>query len=652
MFTDIVGYTSLTQSDESLALDVLEKHNRILRPIFQKYFGKEVKTMGDSFLIEFDSALHATRCAIEIQRYLHDYNSDDQFRKEEKSQSLPSQKINLRIGIHVGDIIHREGDVFGDAVNIASRIEPLAKTGGICLSQQVYDHLGNKVQDVSIVSLGKHVLKNVELPLNVYRVVLPWETDSTAVSDSGKTESVLSNRNRLAVLPLVSMSSCVEDEFFSDGLTEELISTISHIQQIGVISRTSIMRYKKAQNKSLSEIGAELGAAYVLEGSIRKYGRKLRVTAQLIDVRTDEHVWAQNYDRELEDVFSIQSDIASSIAEALKVHLLEKEKQLIDKNPTGSVEAHDLYLKGRYYMNKRTEESLLRAKDFFNKAIERDPNYALAYVGIADSLLLLVEHGFARPKEAVAEARNLATRALELDDTLAEAHVSLAAGLETSFLRAAAEREFKRAIELNPNYALAHHWYAVYLLGEWRLDEVISEMKKALELDPLSMQIRTILGASHYYMSNFDRAEKILLDTIEFDSNFGLAHLFLSLVYVEKGLFDDAITEATTALKLQPGSPVKCNLGYVYGRAGRKDNATRILNEVLKESEQHFVPYDQIALIYTGLGLYDQALDWLERAFDEQSSLFLHNLRANWFSPLRPAKRFRDLETKVRKNIS
>jgi len=298
MYTDIEGYTALTQRDESLALKLLDAHRDLIRPVFTKYSGREVKTMGDAFLLEFDSALQATECAAEVQKVLREYN-----------ETAP-RKVPLRIGIHAGDVIHREGDVYGDAVNIASRIVRLAAGGEICISAQVYDQVHNKVP-YRLLKLSPHALKNVSFPTDVYKLELPGQVSKMNAFSK-------QDRTRVAILPLVNITNDPSDEYFADGMTEEMISTLSNVSGLTVISRTSAMQYKGAK-KNLTDIGRELGAGTLLEGSVRKAGNRVRITVQLLDAREDRHLWAQSYDRELQDIFAVQSDVATKVADALKV---------------------------------------------------------------------------------------------------------------------------------------------------------------------------------------------------------------------------------------------------------------------------------------------------------------------------------------------
>jgi TolB-like protein/class 3 adenylate cyclase len=295
MLTDIVGYTALGQENESAALELLARHRELIRPLFSRHAGREVKTMGDAFLVEFASALEATLCAIDIQSTVHSRNLER------------GEKLQVRIGIHVGDVMHQEGDVLGDTVNVASRIEPLAQAGGVCISGQVFDHVKNKVS-YPFVRLEAGRLKNVNDSVEVYRIVLPWE---------GQVSKVIElDTRRIAILPFSNMSPDPNDEYFADGITEEVISTASAITGLTLIARASVMRYK-GMTKGIEEIGKELQVGTVLEGSVRKAGSRLRIGVQLIDVQSQGHLWAETYDRDFGDVFAVQSDIAKQVANAL-----------------------------------------------------------------------------------------------------------------------------------------------------------------------------------------------------------------------------------------------------------------------------------------------------------------------------------------------
>src|SRR5438094_1606863 len=370
MFTDMAGYTALGQRNESLALALAEEQRKLLRPICKRHNGKESKSLGDAFLVESSNAIDAVRCAYDAQRTSREFNI-----------SQPSdQRIKLRIGLHLGDVVESEGDISGDAVNIASRIQSLAEDGGICVTRQVYDQVQNKF-DLPLKSLGTKALKNVSAPLEVYKMVLPWEKEQKGAGAQLET-------SRVAVLPFPNMSPDPGDSYFADGITEEIISTLSGVSGLNVISRTSVMGYK-GTTKRVKEIGGELEAGSVLEGSFRKAGNRIRVTAQLIHVGDDRHVWAHSYDRNLDDVFGVQTDIAKQVSDALRVKILAPEANRIERKPTESTKAYTLYLRGRYHLNRRSIEDIKKGEQYFDHAVREDPEFALGYVGVADCNELL-----------------------------------------------------------------------------------------------------------------------------------------------------------------------------------------------------------------------------------------------------------------------
>jgi TolB-like protein/Tfp pilus assembly protein PilF len=602
MFTDIVGYSSLTQKNERLALELLEQHRKIVRPIVARHNGREIKTMGDAFLIEFGSALEATQCAIDLQKTLHGHNE----------QSTVERRVHLRIGIHLGDVLQRQSDVLGDAVNIASRIEPLAEADGICISEQVFDQVRNKI-DCPIENLGLHQLKNIDYPIDVHKIL--WEKDETA--------SVSLDRKRIAVLPFLNISPDPNDAYFADGLTEELIARLSTISGLKVIARTSIMRFR-GTTKSVGEIGKELKSGTVLEGSVRKAANRLRVTAQLIDTTTEEHLWVQNYDRQLEDVFAIQIEVAQNVSDNLQTQLLSEERQHIEKKPTGDIGAYTFYLKGRYYWNERSRAALEKAIKYFEEAIKRDPGFALAYSGLADSYIVLVDHGHLPRSEGFPKAEQAARKALELDETLAEAHTSLGNILSCQWDWLGAEEEFAKALRSNPNYATAHQWYSIHLLSLGRLDEAIRELKIAEELDPLSPMIHAYAGFVYFCARKYDIALKELDKALELDPDFVPAHANRVDVYLAKSMFEEALAEMERVLPFfQPlSAAMKAEVGSVYAMLGRTEEAKRILREC-EEASAHERAEDlnqrALAIIHLKLGSKDRASEWLEKAFEART---------------------------------
>ncbi len=629
MLTDMVGYSSVTQRDEALALRLLREQERLVRSLLASHRGREVKTIGDGFLVEFRSALDAVRCAIEIQRGLVQRNTGS-----------VGEHIELRIGIHLGDVVHRGGDLFGDSVNIVSRLEPLAEPGGICVSQQVYDQIQNKVEE-KIVRLGNPELKHIGISIGVYKIDL--------AGPKKRPVSAGEDQRRIAVLPLVNISADPNDEYFADGITEELILTLSRITGFRVIARTSVMRYKHT-DKSIAEIGRELGVQALVEGGVRKAGTKLRISAQLIDARKEVPLWSQAYDRNVRDVFAIQRDIAQNIADALRVEILRTEEQRLGTRPTADPEAHSLYLHGRFFWNKRTAESLAKSIDYFGQALTKDRNFALAYTGVADANATLALLEFVRPRAAFPKAKVASQKALQLDDTLAEAHTSL--GL-VRFLYdrdwAGAEAEFRRALSLNSNYPPAHHFYADYLKAMGRLDEALTEIRRAQELDPLSLAINTGVGHVLYLSRQYDQAIEQYRKTLELDPSFVQTHLWFGRPYLEKGMYAAAIAELQRAVQLSGESTMSLAvLGHAYASAGRGDEARAILERLEERAGQQYVPSYWIALIHIGLDDRDRAFAWLERAYRERSSWLAWIKVEPRFDRLRSDPRFAALIRKLK----
>ncbi len=623
MFTDMVGYTALGQKSEFLSLALVEEQRKLVRPVISRHSGREVKTMGDAFLVEFLSALDAIRCAYDIQRAIREFNF-----------SLPEERrVNLRIGIHLGDVVESGGDISGDAVNVASRIEPFAEDGGVCLTRQVYDHVQNKFE-LPLTSLGFKPLKNVSASIEVYKMEMPW--------GAGKTvSSVPFDKRRIAVLPFANISPDPADEYFADGMTEELISTMSRISGLKVIARTSVMSYKGGQKK-IDEVAKELQTGTILEGSVRKAGSKVRITVQLIDAQSSDHLWAESYDRELKDVFAVQSDISKTVAEALKVQLLSRERAIIEKKRTVNPEAYVLYLKGRFYWNERTEEGMTNAITYFEKAIEKDPDYAPAYSGMADCYRILANYGFVEPKASGEKAKELANRALELDETLAEAHASLAGNLyDADWEWSRAEAELRRAIELNPNYATAHHWLSINLGTQGRHEEAIAEIRKALELDPLSKVIQVTVAAAYWYARRYDEAIQELRDAIQRDPDFYNFHDYLGMVYATSGKPEEGVAELERATTLGGNMlALKADLGYAHARAGKKIEAQAILDELIETSKQKYVNPLFVAEVYVGLGQKENSLNWIEKAFRERSPDFKNQVTSPIYDDFRSIPRF------------
>jgi TolB-like protein/Tfp pilus assembly protein PilF len=453
---------------------------------------------------------------------------------------------------------------------------------------------------------------------------------------------------RIAVLPLSSISPDPNDEYFADGMTEELISTVSKIGQLRTISRTSAMRYKGTK-VTLKEIANELNVDAILEGSVRKAGSRLRINVQLIDVKQDEHLWSQSYDRELQDVFAIQSDIANKVADALHVHLLVQEKQSIENKATSNIESYTLYLKGLHSRGKRTEEGYTLAIKYFEEAIKKDPGFALAYAGMADCYERMGEDGMLPPKDSFPRAREYALKSIQLDNSLAEAHATLGAVLEEYYFDiAAAEDEFRLALGLNPNYGMVCHSYGAHLACVGRLDEAIAEIGRAQELNPLALEVHDCAAVIFNCANQFDKSVDACDKMFSIDENYLPAYQDLAEAYLEESRFDEAIQVLQKAITISKGaSTAKARLGYAYARAGRELDARKVLRELEQDSKQRYVSPVAFAVVHCGLGDKDQAIECLERARQERAGGLLSvKVRPLWAN-LRSEPGFKDLVNKI-----
>jgi len=456
----------------------------------------------------------------------------------------------------------------------------------------------------------------------------------------------------IAVLPFENLSRDPDNAYFTEGIQDEILARLAKIADLKVISRTSTQRYKSSPD-DLPQIAKRLGVSSILEGSVQKTGDRVRVTVQLINAASDAHLWAETYDRNLTDVFAAESDIAKMIADTLRAKLSGSEQQAIAVRPTQNAEAHQLYLRGRYFWNKRTGADLKKAIDYFNQAIGKDPNYALAFAGLADAYVLLSAYAEASPKESLPQAKAAALKALELDSTLGEAHATLANALIAYDLNfAEANREFERAIELNPNYATAHQWYAeTGLVPLGQFEKAVAEVKRALELDPLSLVINADVGTTLTNARRYDQAIEQLRETVEMDPSFYYAHWTLGNALELKGLTEEAIAEYKEAIALNDDPLPRALLGHLYAKIGRKNEALAILKQVreLRESsKQRYVSPYNLALIHIGLGQKDEALQLLEETYQDRDGYDIAFIKVEpLLDPLRGDPRFETLVQKV-----
>jgi serine/threonine-protein kinase len=451
----------------------------------------------------------------------------------------------------------------------------------------------------------------------------------------------------IAVLPFVNMSSDEENEYFSDGMTEELIHALTKVDGLRVASRTSAFAFK-GKDADAREIGRKLNVTTLLEGSVRKAGNKLRVAAQLIKVADGYHIWSETFERDLKDVFAVQDDIANRIVETLKLTLLGERKSLVVP-PTVNVEAYNDYLRGRFHWNKRSEEALQRGIGCFGDAVRVDPHFALAYVGLADSYIVLGGYGYLPTRDAYTRAKAEAIKALEIDEDLAEAHTSLA------YVRtfydwdwAAADKAFRRAIELNPHYPTARQWYGQYLASLGRFDEAVATLRRALQLDPLSLPICASMGRALYYARRFDEAISQCRSALEMEPTFALAHAWLGMAYLAKKETPQAMAELEKAVELTHGNPVLlAGLGAAYAAAGERTEALKILAALKEEAKRRRVLPVFVAVVHGELGEADEAFRWLDVAYEERSDWLVSLKVSPWFDSLRHDARFDQLLRKM-----
>ena len=598
MFTDIVGYTSLSEADEEATLRLLEEHRRLLRPVFSRHGGREVKTMGDAFLVEFASSLDAVRCALDIQEKI-----------DERNAKGAPQMLRVRIGVHAGEVVGAGDDVYGDAVNIAARIEPLAEPGGTCISKQVFDLVRGKV-DAQLVSLGPVELKNVKAPIEIYKVLRRKKAGEEKRLSSGV-------KTRVAVLPFDNYSSNPGDDYFADGLTEELIGTLSKIHELSVISRTSVMQYK-GKPKSMSEIGRELNAGTILEGSVRKAGNRVRVSIQMVDTTEDRHVWAESYDRDLEDIFSVQSDIASKVAEALRLELLTAERKGIREAPTKNAEANLLYLKGVYHGDKGSPSDIMKAIEYLELAVEHDPEFALAYASISGYYVGAAGEAISS-EEAFPKAKENLARAMAINPNLAEAHNAKGwIAFQYDWDWKAAEASFRKAIALNPSLAFAHDWYGRMLAALGRFDEAIAEMGRAYELDPASPWVTSRFGLVYWIAGKNLEAREMFTKVAKANPRFARAHGGLAFVNATEGRKDEAMKEVDAAVAIADEAFFRTHQAVVYASVGSTEKARQILERLLAGKYRGFATPAWIAAIYYCLGDQDKGYEWMVKAYESR----------------------------------
>jgi len=656
MFTDMVGYSALAQRDDKVALELLEEHRRLLRELFPQFHGTEIKTIGDAFLVEFGSALQAAQCAIEIQRTLAKRNHD----------VTPDRRIELKIGIHIGDVVHRDGDVYGDGVNIASRIEQLAGAGGICVSMDVERQIRNALE-ARFEKFGSADLKNIKLPMDLFRIVLPWEKDagfpakrtskkspvliaaavlvivafvaggwwwserpskhqqSAATQPAPVVPTNAPDQKSVAVLPFVNLSDDKGSEYFSDGVSEELLTVLQKIPGMHVAARTSAFSFK-GKNATAQEIGQKLGVAYLVDGSVRKSGEAVRIAARLTRADTGEEVWSENFTRDLKDVFAVQTELAATIVAQVRDRLtggaadsadkqkIQAEVQAAEKGGTKNVEAHQSYLQGRFFENRHSEKSAREALAAYQHAVELDPGFARAWAGVARTHTWIAGFATEGGQKAfdahLASARDALARALAIEPDLPDALYGRA-WIETNFdfNWSAATQTVRKAMALapaDPNVLIAAANLETALGNDARAIELY---RKAVELDPVNAQSRSYLAFGLARTKQFAEARAEYARVVELNPSAPWAHAGLGLAYLLQNKFEEAATEAQSDVGDWARLLIVSCARWAQKRVQESDAA---LNELIK-NEAELAAY-QIAEAYAYRGDKDKPFEWLERA--------------------------------------
>jgi len=655
MFTDMVGYSALAQRDDKVALELLEEHRRLLREIFPRFHGTEIKTIGDAFLVEFGSALEAAQCAIEIQRTLAKRNHD----------VTSNRRVELKIGIHIGDVMHRGGDVYGDGVNIASRIEQLAGAGGICVSMDVERQIRNALE-ARFEKFGSADLKNIKLPMDLFRIVLPWEKGAESPAKRTSKKSLLlipaailvilallagwwwmqpSSKNQqsvgahalpaaptntpdqksVAVLPFVNLSDEKGSEYFSDGVSEELLTVLQKIPGMHVAARTSAFSFK-GKNATAQEIGQKLGVAYLVEGSVRKAAEAVRIAARLTRADTGEELWSENFTRNLKDVFAVQTELAETIVAQLRGQLtgagagsadkqkIQAEVQAAEKGGTKNLDAHEYYLQGRFYENRHSEKSAREALAAYQRAVALDPGFALAWAGVAQTNLWLAafstEGGQKGFDAHLASARDAVARALSIEPDLPNGLLARAT-IETNFdfnWNGAAQTVAK-ALALapaDPNIVIAA---ANLEIARGNMDRAIELYRKAVDLDPVNAQARSFLAFNLAATKRFAEARAEFPRVVELNPAAPWAHAGLGLSYLLENKFE----EAATAAQAEAGEWARLLIVSCARWGQKRVTESDAALAQLTANESETAAY-QIAEVYAYRGDKDRAFEWLERA--------------------------------------
>lgn len=607
MFTDIVGYTALMGNDERIAYALLDKNRKLQRPLIEAFHGRWIKEIGDGVLASFQTVSEAVHAAVKIQEACN-----------------LAKDFQLRIGIHQGEIVFEAEDIFGNAVNIAARIQAAASPGCIFISESIHSAVID-VPEIATRFVKEEMLRNVAQPVRMYQVL--FEGSEIVIPDDPLVH------NSIAVLPFVNMSSDQEQEYFSDGISEDIINDLAQVPGLKVIGRTSSFAFK-GKNLDLKWIGEQLKVTHILEGSVRKSGNKLRITAQLIQVTDGFHLYSEKFDRELEDIFAIQDEISLAILKAIKIKLLGADKEVLLKKYTENVEAYQLYLKARFYYNKYTPDATLKAIEYLNEAIAIDQAYAIAYSGLSFCLITLWYWNW-MPAERSLPQRFIAAaqQSLSMDDGIAESH--LAAGrvllhYEKRIVEAAVE--YRKSLAINPNSAECHVQLAfcATLLGQYA--EAGKHATLADSLDPFSLMNLYFISFIYWAADDHEKVLSYGNRLVDLEPNFFGGHLALGLVYLGTGRVEEAMAKLELSAAMNPDMLTLNSLASAYGAIGERMKATAILERMKGIDRVQNAGSNFLGMVHASIGELDTAFTYFEKAMDgrEPNMLWLKvSLRHN-----------------------
>lgn len=632
VFTDIVGYTAMMEEDEVTAVENINRFRHTIESSAPGQNGTIIQYYGDGCLLLFNSSVNAVLFAKLLQT---DFSV---------SPSLP-----VRIGIHMGDVLLKEGNIFGDVVNIAARIQALAPPGCIYISETVHDNTKNK-KEIKSRFIKQEQLKNVKSPVSIYEVPIRRVESNFSFPLVPVKSYFIAPLNSIAVLPFLNMSNDPEQEYFSDGMAEEIINSLAHLQDLKVAGRMSTFQFK-GKAESIKEIGEKLGVNSILEGSIRRQGNRLRITAQLINVEDGFHLWSEKYDREMNDIFAIQDEIALSITKNLKMALLEKDKDRINRSRTQNTEAYELYLKGRFHLNRRGA-SIPASIQYFQRAINTDPDFALAYAGYADGNLVLANYGLVPPKQIMAKARQAAERAIQLDPLLPEGHCSLGfyyTLIEWNWVEA--KKNFLRSLELNPRYTQAHSWYGwnYVTIVEGRFEEGEKHGEILVKLEPLSAYFNGTFSLILATVGKLQQALEVCQAGIELDANSFICLISEGNILMGLQRYEESMASFEKAMRISNRHHFAVNgLIWDYCLVGNIEKARSLMNELKERDSKEYIAKTFTAVSAAYLGDLDEAFDYLDQAYHDRDPILINLRHEKWGpQPFRNDPRFRSILERV-----